>query len=118
MDVANDELVSANVDRARLGDNWPMGLVQLIEAHEKKHCGIAARKQVHVLIDRYVARYLPGTVVEWAHRGSIIRALRDRYFLRLRVYWVYGLREKSLARMRTSMGASAPIASVPSEKVL
>jgi hypothetical protein len=97
-------LVEANVDRTRVGMNWPHGLAQLIEAHEKKHHGLVTRKQIHVLIDRYIERYFPGQVVEYAHRHEIIALLRRRYFDRSKVYLHEYIRRRKRVVAATAVG--------------
>lgn len=83
-----EPLVHATVDRARLGENWPDAIVALIEAHEKVHIGLANRKIIHVLLDRYAARYFPDVAIEHEHRRYVIRKLRSRYFTpRLNTYF-------------------------------
>ncbi len=102
-DAHATDLVEANVDPLRVGRNWPTGLAQLIEAHEQKHHGLVVRKQMHVLIDRYVERYFPGVVVEYKHRRIVIQLLRRRYYDRFNRYF------HDLVRVRNYVGTSAPI---------
>lgn len=87
MSMLTAPLVKATIDRDALGANWPYGIVQLIEAHEKKYVDLVTRRGIHVLLDRYVAEYLPGQKVEWGDKRIIIRTLQSRYFYRFKLYW-------------------------------
>lgn len=77
-----EPLIKAAVDRQKVGGEWPAGIVQLIEAHERKYRYMATRKNVHVLMDRYIAEYFPDVSLEYQHRHAIISALRARHFVR------------------------------------
>ena len=87
MDVHEDLLLNATVDREKLGVNWPAALVSLIEAHEKQYYGLAVRWEIHVLINRYAEKFFPDVDIEFAHRRFIIKALRARWDFRWRRYF-------------------------------
>ena len=86
-DLKNAPLIKAKVDRVALGPNWPLGVAQLIETHEKKYVGLVTRKGIHVLIDRYVAEYLPDQYVAWSDRKTIVRTIQSRHGYRFTSYW-------------------------------
>ena len=86
-EARGDPLLAVNVDRAKVGANWPHGIAQIIEAHEKG-CGyLATRKVIHVLIDRYVEAYFPDVEVGYEDRRYIIGLLRSRYDQRSNLFF-------------------------------
>ncbi len=82
-----EELVKANVDVERVGENWPFGVAQLIMEHEKKHVRLLHRKDLHPLMDRYAARYFPDAVFTYEDRAKVIFSVQSRYFGRLSLYY-------------------------------
>lgn len=89
MNAEEEPLVEARVDLARLGSNWRVGLVQLIEAHECKYDYLATRRMKHALMDRYAARYFYGDLSNDDRRfvlqllSARYRARRDKHLSRL-----------------------------------
>lgn len=83
MSPETEPLVEANIDRARLGENWRRAIAQLIEAHELRNDYTATRKAIHVLMGRYGAAYFPADSLEYADKRYVITLLAERYFFRV-----------------------------------
>lgn len=81
-----EPLVDANVNVAQVGERWPIALCMLIEAHEKRYGILVKRREIHVLLDRYAARFFPDAVIEHEHRRAVIRTLQERYYGRFTVW--------------------------------
>jgi hypothetical protein len=107
-EARGDPLLVVNVDRAKVGANWPRGIAQIIEAHEKG-CGyLATRKVIHVLIDRYVEAYFPDVEIGYEDRRYIIGLLRSRYYQRSSLFFAR-IMERKVRNLGALSGDSADV---------